>query len=428
MLVSISLFGVCCFGAGLATHRYVFSRPQQRATYSRREAAAAPPIPARETAAQQERDRLLQQFNTIGYLSGYEAAPERVGVVQHDRTRALQALNFYTSGHALEAYLLDMNGEVRHTWQEELDGPPPPEAVSVEEPQVWWRRGYVYPNGDLLVIRENANLTKLDKHSNVIWKLEGGYHHDLQILEDGTIFVLTKRDDVRPYLHRKGTIDDDRIAVLTEDGEPIRELSILDAFKNSNFYAVPLRSRAQKDVLHTNTIEVLDGRFASQSDVFKRGNILLSCAYVDTIAVIDPEQGSVVWAVSGMWRFQHQPTLLENGNVLLFDNQGCRDDRARIIEFEPFTQSLAWSYMGLDGSGFESSHLGSVQRLANGNTLISDSVNGRAIEVTRDGEIVWEFINPARTGAEDELIAVVCEMLRLDPAFPTDWIPSPGQN
>jgi len=32
-----------------------------------------------------------------------------------------------------------------------------------------------------------------------------------------------------------------------------------------------------------------------------------------------------------------------------------------------------------------------ADRLANGNTLITDSKNGRVIEVTPEGDVVWEF-------------------------------------
>ena len=35
-----------------------------------------------------------------------------------------------------------------------------------------------------------------------------------------------------------------------------------------------------------------------------------------------------------------------------------------------------------------------MQRLPNGNTLITEGSNGRVIEVTPDHEIVWEFISP----------------------------------
>lgn len=35
-----------------------------------------------------------------------------------------------------------------------------------------------------------------------------------------------------------------------------------------------------------------------------------------------------------------------------------------------------------------------AQRLANGNTLICEGDCGRIFEVTSDGELVWEFVNP----------------------------------
>lgn len=37
--------------------------------------------------------------------------------------------------------------------------------------------------------------------------------------------------------------------------------------------------------------------------------------------------------------------------------------------------------------------MGGAQRLENGNTLITESDNGRAFEVTRAGEIVWDYYN-----------------------------------
>jgi hypothetical protein len=37
---------------------------------------------------------------------------------------------------------------------------------------------------------------------------------------------------------------------------------------------------------------------------------------------------------------------------------------------------------------------GSAQRLPNGNTLICEGDKGRAFEVTKEGEIVWEWLNP----------------------------------
>ena len=38
--------------------------------------------------------------------------------------------------------------------------------------------------------------------------------------------------------------------------------------------------------------------------------------------------------------------------------------------------------------------MGNAQRLPNGNTLINEASFGRFFEVTRDGDIVWEYVNP----------------------------------
>ncbi|HSN89535.1 MAG TPA: hypothetical protein VL025_22425, partial [Thermoanaerobaculia bacterium] len=56
--------------------------------------------------------------------------------------------------------------------------------------------------------------------------------------------------------------------------------------------------------------------------------------------------------------------------------------------------------------------------LPNGNTLLTESENGRAIEVTPEGRIVWELYNPHRAGESNELVAVLFEVVRLPPDFP----------
>ena len=54
--------------------------------------------------------------------------------------------------------------------------------------------------------------------------------------------------------------------------------------------------------------------------------------------------------------------------------------------------------------------------------LITESDNGRAIEITRDKEVVWEFYNPHRAGPAEELIATLFELKRVDKNFmPRLW-------
>ena len=67
---------------------------------------------------------------------------------------------------------------------------------------------------------------------------------------------------------------------------------------------------------------------------------------------------------------------------------------SRAIEVTPATNEIAWKYQDRPAWNFFSPRMGNAQRLPNGNTLICASSLGRFFEVTKDGEIVWEYVNP----------------------------------
>jgi hypothetical protein len=64
------------------------------------------------------------------------------------------------------------------------------------------------------------------------------------------------------------------------------------------------------------------------------------------------------------------------------------------------SKQIVWSYRSVNSHGFFS-HIGSSgQRLPNGNTFICSDTEGHFFEVTSDGKLVWEYINPiTRDGA-----------------------------
>ena len=107
---------------------------------------------------------------------------------------------------------------------------------------------------------------------------------------------------------------------------------------------------------------------------------------------------------------------------MLFDNLGQfgPGGRSRVIAFDPMTSEITWQYRGTRSQPFDSEVRAAQQRLANGNTLITEAVGGRLFEVTADGDIVWEFINPVRANDPDDatrqLIPVTSWGQRIDPA------------
>ncbi len=106
------------------------------------------------------------------------------------------------------------------------------------------------------------------------------------------------------------------------------------------------------------------------------------------------------------------------GNVLVFNNGDGRPGGSYssvdeiVPPFDPEQgflredgkafgpNELAWTYAAADRESFFSFIVSSADRLPNGNTLVCDGTAGRLFEVTREGRIVWDYLNPF--GAKDE--------------------------
>lgn len=92
-------------------------------------------------------------------------------------------------------------------------------------------------------------------------------------------------------------------------------------------------------------------------------------------------------------------------NILVFNNGNGRD-YSSVDEIAPPVQpdgcygiepgsayapdGLVWTYTADPAGEFYADHISGSQRLANGNTLITDGTGGALFEVTREGEVVWE--------------------------------------
>jgi hypothetical protein len=145
------------------------------------------------------------------------------------------------------------------------------------------------------------------------------------------------------------------------------------------------------DLFHANSVAVLDRHPAG---LWEAGNIMVSIRHMNLIVVVDVDKPRLVWAWGeGVIEGQHQPTVLPNGNLLIFDN-GVYLKRSRVIEVDPRGRTIVWSYAGRPGKPFFTLTQGGAQLLSNDNILITLSREGRALEITRAGEIVWEYLAP----------------------------------
>jgi len=375
---------------------------------------------ARDRSRAQERMEGERQAQVFGlpYAAGTRPATRSHGVTLHDPQRAEPGLNLVLSAHNAEAVLLDMEGRRVRAWTGDPSYFPDEETRRRAAP--YWRRVRMLDDGGILAIREGSALVRLDAESKLLWVHMCECHHDLDLDAAGNILVLDRRSLLLPHVNSGREVLVDYVVTVSPEGKVLSEFSVLEAFERSEF--VPLLDGMIKegDLFHTNTLSRLTGRPPSSGKpalaMFAEGHLLISLRHLDIIAVIDPEARRVVWAMKGLWRRQHDPVLLDTGNMLVFDNE-AGPQRSRVLELDPATLRIVWSYQGSDEAPFYSETCGTSQRLPGGNTLITESDQGRAFEVTPDDRIVWEYVNPWRAGASGELVATLFEVTRI-PADP----------
>ncbi len=118
--------------------------------------------------------------------------------------------------------------------------------------------------------------------------------------------------------------------------------------------------------------------------------------------------------------YQHNPQWIPPGypgagHILIFNNGGAERPYSSVVEIIPPTDetgayimnpgeptgpaSYAWQYIADPPSAFYSPLISSAQRQPNGNTLITEGLEGRIFEVNPAGEIVWEYYLPPAAGA-----------------------------
>lgn len=408
------------------------------------------------TASAQDLHReAIERLEALGYLGGTKAPSGREGITVHQKARAQPGLNLYASGHGPEAVLMDMSGKRLHAWRHDFETlrsalRAPASAAAKpgdRDERHHWRRVRLLPGGELLAIHTHSALIKLDRNSKLLWEYTGRAHHDLDVAEDGRIYLLTNERRVLPRIDPKLPVIEDFVVVLDRNGRQLERISLLESLENAGLQEILAVLPRRGDLLHTNSIEILDGRLAERLPAFAKGNVLVSFPTLNAIAVVDIAARRVVWSMRGDFRLQHDPTVLANGRLLLFDNfgpafEGVEERRKRgfyqnmwhrfmftpglperpgsaVLEIEPVSGKVAWAYRGSEKAPFSSETCGTSQRLANGNTLVTETEHGRAFEVTPEGEIVWEFVSPHRYG---DRVARLFELIRLEPGVPFDWL------
>jgi len=344
----------------------------------------------------------IAELQALGYADAPTEPddPTKKGVTLNSK-RASPGYNLITDRRGCRASVLDNAGTEVHAWQ--------------GDDCAEWAHAVLLRNRDLLVSGVNRRggiltrtlnrpryLTRLTWDGHPVFRVNLPAHHLPTEMPDGRLIALTTQQRMAPGYDHEAMLLDDRLAVLTSRGTVLKFISLFDLL-HENSLKIPLKPIAPSnkghakgiDLFHINTVNPL-GRpeLVGTSELFQPSNVLITLRHQDLIAVVDIDAEKVIWA----WgqddlRGPHDAQPLANGHFLMLDN-GLGRGWSRAIEMDPATGKIVWEYAATPKESLYTHSYGTVNRTDNGNTIITDSDSGRALEVTPQGQLAWEFFNP----------------------------------
>lgn len=336
--------------------------------------------------------------------------PRGTTIYKPDRCLGGYTLFPHAVGDGPGAVLIDMNGRIVHEWKVEAG----------------FTRARLLPNGSVLglVGGEHGGAHEYDWEGNHAWECPmPRCHHDVFRKDNGNTLMIVTEDtpeQVRKEAsdaRRRKYIHSDVIVEVNPAKEVVWECHLCDILDIERHNPIPAspdwwagpNNNTVADWTHTNTVQALPPNkwFDGGDERFKPGNVLISMRQLDTILIIDRDSKQAVWESSGDYKGgfsgQHDSHMIEKGipgegNIVVFDNgaspykdlahAGC----SFIVELDPLENKTVWVYD--DREFFHSNFTSAVQRLPNGNTLITEAWHGRIFEVTQEKETVWEYVLP----------------------------------
>jgi len=296
-------------------------------------------------------------------------------------------------------WLIDMQGRFVHRWK--LPG--------------WVRlHADLLPNGHILCALEDVGappssiptvakrVVELDWDGNLVWEYadETMDAHDRKRSRNGNTLIM------------KYSPIPEEIAAKVQGGVPPAEILGMDLPLHGNvIQEITPQGKIAWEWLGYEHFDFELDRFAplqmrlawvglNSLEELPTGDIMLCSFGCDSLFIIDRSSGDIKWRWGkGFLSMPHNPTLLDNGNILVLNNNRYNvdyfpPDGSRVIEVNPKTNEIEWEYREENPVDFNTTYIGGCERLPNGNTLICEGGMGRFLEVNAVGEIVWEYIVP----------------------------------
>ncbi|MBI1252011.1 MAG: hypothetical protein GC189_11115 [Alphaproteobacteria bacterium] len=366
------------------------------------------------------------QFGVATFRSGEGVVENSVGQTWGDSTLVT---TYEDIGPVVR--LIAMDGAVINRWPVIFsDIWPDPSHVYPRSAIPQFRFGYeihgllIDRDASITAILGGLGIVRMDRCGNVQWTVDRRAHHAINRDVDGSYWALSWRDvrelQARPERERLWpqqfdgkllplTYDDsyqhfnDLLLHISPGGEVLEEISVLDAVMAKHswpelFPSISLDS-PPRDPLHANDVELVTPALAQRIEGVEAGDLLLGMRNINGLAVISRRTHQLVWLKRGPWVHQHDPVILPDGRISVYDNNANRfvvPNRnlpgSRILALAPDSNAITQVLPTPNPeSYFYSQIMGRHQYLPNGNILVAEPLGGSALEFNPDGRIVWRY-------------------------------------
>ncbi|MCP4263574.1 MAG: hypothetical protein GY774_39620 [Planctomycetes bacterium] len=353
---------------------------------------------------------------------------ERLTVYEKDE--AFDSLNLVVciaSNRQLSISVMNMEGHEIHKWNIDwfaLWPNPnhlPDEAKPKSKPGTLLHGAVLLQNGDLVFNFSFLGLIRINKNGDVIWRLPYRTHHSIHEDEHGNLWVCGQKHHDKPLPKFPNYIPpfiEPTILQVSPEGNIIEEISVLDLLKENGLYGlmymgslVNSSTAVSGDILHLNDIETFPNHL--KEGFFKKDDIMISLRNINTIIVFNHFSREIRFIRTGGFVRQHDPDFIDGNTISVYDNNNIAPEsygyQSRIVLLSAIDNRSLVYYQGSENCRFYSDILGKHQWLPNGNLIISEPTNGRAFEINKNGNIVWEYFNVVGDG----MIGWMSEVQRL---------------
>lgn len=273
----------------------------------------------------------------------------------------------------------------------------------------------LYNNGNISFINQPAAKI-VDINLNTVWDapMKGtiaeaeneDYHHDFEKLSNGHYMILGNEKVKFSY----ETSNDTALSAAVNFCNIIEFDSL-----GKIVWFWRMKDHFPYDILVNSKMETENGIADPHANSFtcneKQGFIYLSFRDISRIIKINKQTKEIVASYglklndddtiyeTDLFRLQHDIQLLDNGDMLIFNNNDINKGKVSNIEIVHLNEGqsdstfLKWKFdLNYDKhSDGKIKRMGGVKILPNGNYLICEGSSNRVVEINKKKEILWDF-------------------------------------